>query len=433
MMRRAALLPTLLLTLAFLPGPSAAAPLTPLTPEEQRLKVALTALVRQEEQALLGGKEQRFLAAFGPGGAKSDAAVRMRERLGLFMAWAEARGATLRLSDLTLRTPRIAFATDDRVSVTAVVSESFRYRYLGEAHEQAFGLGVRHYYTLRYSGDRLQILSDDFTAPARDRGAPPRPAPGKSRRSVAPASTAAGKRAAAYADRYCGAAPGCGNDGFANPRYANLNGDGGDCTNFISQVLKAGGLKEDGSWFYDRATAEGSRAWSNAQGLADHLAWAPWAHRLAGGDYQAIVAPTAAHPNGADRALRLGDLVSYVQHGDVVHTGVVTGFDAHGLPLVDAHYNDRYHTPWDLGWGQDARYRLWRIDYPPSLLESILRRAGRILGGARGPAGAQAGPLGTRAVTSHLASGIVRRLGAAGSARPNCQGGAQTAAPSYRP
>ena len=347
----------------------------------------------------------------------------MRERLGLFMAWAEARGATLRLSELTLRTPRTAFATDDRVSLTAVVSESFRYRYLGEAQEQAFGLGVRHYYTLRYSGDRLQILSDDF------------PAPGKSRRSVAPASTAGGKRAAAYADRYCGAAPGCGNDGSANPRYANLNGDGGDCTNFISQVLWAGGLREDGNWFYDRATAEGSRAWSNAQGLADHLAGAPWAHRIAAGDYQAIVTATSEHPHGADRALRLGDLVSYVQHGDVVHTGVVTAFDGHGLPLVDAHYNDRYHTPWDLGWGRDARYRLWRIDYPPSLLESVLRRAGRMFGIVLRPAGAVPGTLGREhALPPARALALCgSHLTADGTARPNSQADARAPAPSYRP
>jgi len=355
-----------LLSLSLL-APAAGGPsLTPLTPEESAVKARLEQLVRQEEQAFLAGDAVRFAAVFGPRGQDADAARRMGERLGLFRAWAAARGVRLRLDGLTLRTPHIAFLPDHRLSVTAIVSEAYSYRYLGEPQEQSFGLGVRHYYTLQDAGGRLTILSDDFTAPARDRGAPPRPAPGRPQRSTPPRALAGGLRAAAYADLYCGAAPGCGNGGFPNPRYANLSGDGGDCTNFISQVLRAGGMREDASWFYDGATGEGSRAWSNAQGLADHLAWAPWAHRFASGDYAAIVAPTPDLPQGADRALRRGDLVSYVQHGDVVHTGVVAAYDPHGVPLVDAHYNDRHHTPWDFGWGQDARYRLWRIDYPQS-------------------------------------------------------------------
>ncbi|MBU3128796.1 amidase domain-containing protein [Clostridium tagluense] len=30
---------------------------------------------------------------------------------------------------------------------------------------------------------------------------------------------------------------------------------------------------------------------------------------------------------------------------------MVTGFDSHGYPLVNTNTIDRYHVPWDLGWG----------------------------------------------------------------------------------
>ena len=337
--------------------------LTPLTAEEQAVKTALLSLVRREQQAMLRHDERALRLVFLDGSPDGPAARRMLERRDLFLAWARERGVALRLRSLALRTPAIAFLPDGRAQVTAVVSEAYSYRYLGERHEERFGLGVRHYYVLARRGDAWRIAADDFTGPAPEGDGPARPAPGLWPRSRPPASTAGGRRAAAYADRFCGAAPGCGNGGFYNPRYRNFNGDGGDCTNFISQSLAAGGLRENATWAYSARAGDGTRAWSNADGLSDHLAASGRASPIAHGRYSAVAASASGAPKGADRLLRLGDLVSYMQHGEVVHTAVVTAFDAHGVPLVDAHTNDRYHTPWDLGWGSRAVYRLWRVDY----------------------------------------------------------------------
>jgi hypothetical protein len=33
-----------------------------------------------------------------------------------------------------------------------------------------------------------------------------------------------------------------------NPNYRTYGGEGGDCTNFLSQIVKAGGWAETGSW-----------------------------------------------------------------------------------------------------------------------------------------------------------------------------------------
>ena len=40
-----------------------------------------------------------------------------------------------------------------------------------------------------------------------------------------------------------------------NPAYNNYNSVGGDCANFVSQCLYAGGIPQDGTWY------NGSSAW----------------------------------------------------------------------------------------------------------------------------------------------------------------------------
>ena len=50
-----------------------------------------------------------------------------------------------------------------------------------------------------------------------------------------------------------------------NPDYIDYNPVGGDCANFVSQCLFAGGLKTDGIWY------TGSLTWINAQKLYNYL------------------------------------------------------------------------------------------------------------------------------------------------------------------
>jgi hypothetical protein len=368
MMQRILVLAALVAGLAAPLGRAQAA-FSPLTPEERAVKSALSSLVRQEDQAILSGEQKRLQDVFLPGKTSREALGEAKERRRFLRAWAAARGLEVTSVEVSLRTPHITFRTRDRVQVFAVVSEAYTYRYAGETVEHGFGLGVRHDYFLRREGGRWYIQADYFTDPLDQDTRIPQPATPESGVAVrGPAPTkvgdAGGRDAAAYADRYCGAAPGCGNGGLYNSHYNNYNGEGGDCTNFVSQALKAGGLRESPSWNYDERRGEGSRAWSNAEGLRDYLDGSGRADIFAGGRYADVTRPTLRHPQGAARDLQLGDLITYIERGTAVHSGLVVGFDERGVPLVDTHTSDRYHVPWDLGWDRTTRYLFWHVHYP---------------------------------------------------------------------
>ncbi|RKR76257.1 amidase domain-containing protein [Frondihabitans australicus] len=53
-----------------------------------------------------------------------------------------------------------------------------------------------------------------------------------------------------------------------NPAYLNFDSVGGDCQNFVSQSLLAGGLPKSSSWFYDSASSHSS-SWGYAPAFND--------------------------------------------------------------------------------------------------------------------------------------------------------------------
>ncbi|HEY8498434.1 MAG TPA: amidase domain-containing protein [Limnochordales bacterium] len=165
--------------------------------------------------------------------------------------------------------------------------------------------------------------------------------------------------AAAYARTYCGGAWGCGNGGRYNPAYRDYTDIGGDCTNFASQVLHAGGLPMDGTWYYRRGG--GSRAWVQTTGLLDYLLGSGRARLLARGRYADVVKPTDRFPQGAVKALRPGDLIGYQEQGRIVHFAVVTGQDFRGYVVVNSHTADRNAVPWDVGWDQATVFWLLSV------------------------------------------------------------------------
>jgi len=161
-------------------------------------------------------------------------------------------------------------------------------------------------------------------------------------------------KAVEYADMYCGAASDGQNDFEYNGEFTNYNPLGGDCANFASQVLLAGGFKKNGTWNY--AGGKGSRAWVNAQGLKDYLLYSGRASLLASGSYKEIYQYAYS--------LRPGDIVAYVKKGKVTHVSVVTGADSKGYPLVSCHNLDRYRVPWDIGWsGDKVKFFLLNVSY----------------------------------------------------------------------
>lgn len=283
-------------------------------------------------------------------------------RLAFVQAWAEARDVRWLLPQVSVRTPAIRFSGDSFARVTAIVSEAWSYEYVspGAAREavSAFGLGREHYMTLQHTGGGWKIMQDRFTDPLDQDTRIPGPArpsgPVAASRTSIPALVRGGYNragAVAYANRYCGPAPGCGNRGSYNPRFYDYNGEGGDCTNFISQALSLGGrLRRNPAWTYDPRTGEGTPAWVQSSALVDYLVGVGLARIIARGSYGRVAGEVAG--------LSPGDIIAYAENGTIVHLSMVTAFDPRGYALMDSHTADRYHVPWDIGWDPGARFIL---------------------------------------------------------------------------
>ncbi|MDD9271112.1 amidase domain-containing protein [Paenibacillus sp. GCM10023248] len=144
-----------------------------------------------------------------------------------------------------------------------------------------------------------------------------------------------------------------------NPKYEEFEVD---CTNFVSQCLFAGGApmdytgKRDLGWWYAgrRGNQElWSFSWAVANSLQSFLA-----HSRKGLQGHAVEDP---------RELEPGDTISYDWDGDgrYQHNVIVTGKDANGMPLVNAHtYNsrNRYWAYKDSpAWTERTKYVFVRV------------------------------------------------------------------------
>ena len=136
-----------------------------------------------------------------------------------------------------------------------------------------------------------------------------------------------------------------------NPQFQNM---GVDCTNFVSQVLYAGGFpmqaggRGSGWWYRSGRRPEWSYSWAVADALARHL--------------QAGRAPFRAEILNRPEDLTIGDVICYDWRGagQYGHNTVVTGRDANGRPLVNAHTvnsHQRYYSYEDsYAWTAGTRY-----------------------------------------------------------------------------
>jgi hypothetical protein len=177
--------------------------------------------------------------------------------------------------------------------------------------------------------------------------------------SLALASTASassgynGAAAAAYADTYWQT---------YNPAWPSFANQGGDCTNFVSQAIYAGGIAMRTSPLYN-----GNAAWYMQQNRRHHWTWAaPWVNaqdqsifdlqHLPGVTQVASYYGIAPGQTVADNASQ-GDIVLYDFNNDGIydHEAILVASD--GLnpdgstnwdDLVDAHTNNRYHAYWTL-------------------------------------------------------------------------------------
>jgi hypothetical protein len=140
-----------------------------------------------------------------------------------------------------------------------------------------------------------------------------------------------------------------------NPAYKKFHVD---CTNFISQCLKAGGAPmrgypnrrqgwwmQNGSWSY---------SWSVANSLRLYLSQSKTG-------LKAIEVRNAAD-------LQLGDVICYDFQGDgrFDHTTIVTAKDAYGMPLVNAHTSNSRMRYWSYedstAYTPNIKYKFFAIN-----------------------------------------------------------------------
>ena len=122
-----------------------------------------------------------------------------------------------------------------------------------------------------------------------------------------------------------------------NPSYGNYNNVGGDCANFVSQCLYAGGVEQDGTWY------NGSSAWISCSSQIEYF-------RSKG--YTVIDWAQAGD-------IKIGNPVYYYNGGSMAHTAICVGYDNNGTPLVAAHNSNFWMAEWTLGganwWGGSTR------------------------------------------------------------------------------
>ena len=119
-----------------------------------------------------------------------------------------------------------------------------------------------------------------------------------------------------------------------NPLFADFTGIGGNCTNFASQCLYAGGCTMNFTpvfgWYYltaDQRTA----SWTGVEFL-----------------YNFLTANTGEGPYAAEipqEALLPGDVIQLSRMGDFYHTLFCVGREESGTPLVAAQSDDALDRP----------------------------------------------------------------------------------------
>lgn len=118
-----------------------------------------------------------------------------------------------------------------------------------------------------------------------------------------------------------------------NPAFYNFDNVGGDCTNFISQCLYAGGAAmnytRDTGWYYISADNRAA-AWTSVEYL----------HKF-------LVTNNGVGPFGEIiplREIRKGDIIQLGGGGGFYHSLLVIDV-REGIPYVAAHMNDAYNVP----------------------------------------------------------------------------------------
>jgi hypothetical protein len=160
--------------------------------------------------------------------------------------------------------------------------------------------------------------------------------------------------AAAYALKYA-LAP--------NPAYVYF--DGNDCTNFVSQALRAGGCENDYNdshpWWY--ANREASVCWAVAHSLYWYIRTNTAENRFGIKADTYAIADNDQYPQKIAGRIVVGDIIQYRNFQDrIQHSAVITAFDAAGEPLVSQHTYDAKNVSWRRNFKEVIFHHITRIN-----------------------------------------------------------------------
>lgn len=137
-----------------------------------------------------------------------------------------------------------------------------------------------------------------------------------------------------------------------NPAYKYfplVNDTSGDCANFISQCLYAGGapmiFNTRNQWWYNHnSTGVNDDTWSISWTLAHSLYW----YLKINQESNLVGAKGLEVPNVS--ILQLGDLIFFQDNkGTIFHSAIITGFSGN-QPLISHHSFEALNIPYQRSW-----------------------------------------------------------------------------------
>ncbi len=160
--------------------------------------------------------------------------------------------------------------------------------------------------------------------------------------------------AVAYSEKYVyhGAAGGTNYESYYNTAYYNFNPLGGDCANYTSQSIYAGGMPQvvcanygvDG-WFYNTSSNR-SGSWTGAKELRTYMSNAR--------------GKQINNPSNSQVWMGCPMFVDWTSNGSYDHAYFCVGQNSSGTAIINSHNYDQYHVKWNYG-GTGATYSTVQI------------------------------------------------------------------------
>ncbi|BAU29163.1 putative amidase-like protein [Aneurinibacillus soli] len=346
---------------------------------EAEIHAFLNKLFEVRTQLLIENNSRMIEKYYNPKQKTSLYALQHENRRANYIQkWAEKRGVAFVEANSSITITRTKIQ-GNMATISLLHTLKLTYIYPGKSiRPQSFGTGTRHGIRLEKTQAGWHVAREWYSDPIEEN---PATIPSHSMKdmshnqafvlnavdqseSVTRMKKYNRNKAVEYANKYAGAAWGAGNDHRYNPKYRDYHHEGGDCTNFASQVLgdqeEGGGLPMRSGWYY-RYKQGGSTPWVRTDSFKNFLIRSGYGKVIARGSYADVIKPTIRNREGAMARLQPGDLIGYEMHGDIDHFSIVVGRDENGYVLVNSHTGDRYRVPWDLGWDKYTKFVLIHI------------------------------------------------------------------------